>query len=101
MITCAYTYCRAAVDAGADACRVCGHPTDASKLRDPSYIASIAVDGAPDRIIDMHQILPAFDGVLEMQLAVMQRFGIERALIQSRRRNSAAIPTCGIAIGRL
>lgn len=80
---CAYTYCRAPLSVGESACGVCGHPKDPVRLRDPAFIAGIDVEGAPGRLIDMHQILPAFDGVLDMQLAVMQRFGVQRALIQS------------------
>ncbi len=50
---------------------------------DLRFLASITVDDKPERIIDMHQILPAIDGVLEMQLAAMQGFGVERVLLQS------------------
>ncbi len=83
MLLCDYIYCRAPYDEGLDACPSCGYPRDTSRLRDPAFIAGQEVAGLPASIIDMHQILPAFDGVLEMQLAVMQRFGVRRALIQS------------------
>lgn len=83
MTLCEYTYCRAAMNETDTSCPVCGYPRDSAKLRDPAYIASVPVEGSPEAIIDMHQIMPAFEGVLEMQLAVMQRFGVQRALIQS------------------
>ena len=83
MPLCDYIYCRAAVPQGDDSCPSCGYPTDPARLRDAAFIAAQEVVGSPEAIIDMHQILPAFEGVLEMQLAVMQRFGVRRALIQS------------------
>lgn len=83
MPTCEYTYCRAPLAEGDAACCVCGFPRDRSRLADLSFLAQVAVDDKPPAILDMHQILPAIDGVLEMQLAAMQGFGIERVLLQS------------------
>lgn len=83
MSSCPFHYCRATLQVGAEACTICGHPTDARRLRDLAFLASVEVDGLPDALIDMHQILPAFDGVLELQLAMMERFSVRRALIQS------------------
>ena len=83
MPTCDYTYCRAAYADEQASCPVCGFPRDRSRLTDLSFLASVAVDGKPPAVIDMHQILPAIDGVLEMQLAAMQGLRIERVLLQS------------------
>ena len=58
-------------------------PRDRSRLHDLAFLSSISIDDKPDAVIDMHQILPAIDGVLEMQLAAMQGFGIRRVLLQS------------------
>lgn len=88
MVTCEYIYCRSsfAADAfkeAADCCPRCGFPRDRAKLTDPAFLGAIAVDGLPASVVDMHQILPAMPGVLEMQLFAMQRFNIERVLVQS------------------
>ena len=83
MPTCDYTYCRAPMGEDDPTCRVCGFPRDRSRLQDLAFLGSVAVEGKPAAVIDMHQILPAIDGVLEMQLAAMQGFGIERVLLQS------------------
>lgn len=83
MTVCEYVYCRAPFDDSLDACPVCGYPRDPRRLRDPAFLASVPVDGLPASIIDMHQILPNFDGVLDVQRMAMAHFGIERALIQS------------------
>ncbi len=83
MATCAYTYCRAPLGDGDDACRACGFPRDRERLADFAFLASIEVRGIPPVVYDMHQILPATDGVLDMQLAAMERFGIARVLLQS------------------
>ena len=83
MASCEYTYCRAPVPDDRAACGVCGFPKDRAKLADLAYLGSLAVDDKPDALIDMHQILPAADGVLEMQMAAMQGFGIARVLLQS------------------
>jgi predicted TIM-barrel fold metal-dependent hydrolase len=64
-------------------CGVCGFPRDRSKLADLAFLGSVAIDGKPEVLIDMHQILPAVDGVLEMQLAAMRGFGIAKVLLQS------------------
>lgn len=91
MVTCEYIYCRAELDGTADACAACGYPLDKHRLRDPAYVASIEIPGLPQKIIDLHQILPAIDGVLEMQLAMMQHLGISRALIQSAPREAPSL----------
>ncbi len=83
MPTCEYTYCRASFGDEHQTCPVCSFPRDRARLRDFGFLGSIPVDDKPGRIIDMHQILPAIDGVLEMQLAAMQGFGISRVLLQS------------------
>ena len=83
MPVCEYTYCRAPLGADDETCGVCGFPRDRAKLTDPSFLASVAVDDKPSEVIDMHQILPAIDGVLEMQLGAMQIFGISKVLLQS------------------
>ena len=83
MSTCDYTYCRAPLLDADPICPVCSFPRDRSRLQDLAFLAQIAVDDKPAQVVDMHQILPAVDGVLEMQLAAMQGFGITRVLLQS------------------
>jgi predicted TIM-barrel fold metal-dependent hydrolase len=62
---------------------VCGHPGDDAALLDPGVLAAARVDGLPARLVDMHQILPAREGMLEAQLLAMDKLGIVRALLQS------------------
>ncbi len=83
MPICDYTYCRTSFGDEHETCPACGFPREKARLHDLAFLASIPVDGKPAAIIDMHQILPAMDGVLEMQLAAMQGFGISRVLLQS------------------
>ena len=83
MPICEYTYCRAPFAEELDGCPICGFPRDRSKLRDMAFLGGLAVDNKPTVVIDMHQIMPAIDGVLQMQLAAMQGFGIKKVLLQS------------------
>ncbi len=83
MNTCQYIYCRTRFGDDEAACPRCGFPRDRAQLSDPAFFLGADVEGLPPRILDMHQILPAADGMVEMQLAAMERFGIERALLQS------------------
>jgi predicted TIM-barrel fold metal-dependent hydrolase len=80
---CGYVYCRAVQDAGSDRCPVCGFPRDPQRLREPDFLLSQEVAGLPPALMDMHQILPATEGVAALQLLAMERLGIERALLQS------------------
>jgi predicted TIM-barrel fold metal-dependent hydrolase len=83
MPVCQYVYCRTAFDDGADVCPACGYPRDPQRLRDPAFLLQARVDGLPAGLFDMHQILPEMEGVAALQLLAMDRFGIERALLQS------------------
>lgn len=83
MAVCDYVYCRAAFDDGEEACPRCGYPRDRRRLHDPAFLMSARVDGLPPALLDMHQILPALDGIEELQLAAMDRFAVTSALLQS------------------
>ena len=83
MAVCEYIYCRAPFSDDQSACPRCGYPRDKSRLMDPSFLASVEVNGKPDVLLDMHQILPAVDGVFDLQRVAMQHFGIEKVLVQS------------------
>lgn len=83
MPICGYIYCRAAFSDDLEACPRCGFPRDRERLRDPRFLASVEVEGLPEAVLDMHQILPATEGVVEAQLGAMAHFGIEKALLQS------------------
>ncbi len=91
MPICDYTYCRASYGEEHAGCPVCGFPRDRARLRDLAFLGSIAVDDKPEALIDMHQILPAIDGVLEMQLAMMRGLGIARVLLQSAPPQAASL----------
>ena len=91
MPICEYTYCRAPYAEDLAGCPACGFPRDRGKLQDLAFLAGIPVDDKPEVLIDMHQILPAVDGVLEMQLAAMQGFGIAKVLLQSAPPQAASL----------
>jgi predicted TIM-barrel fold metal-dependent hydrolase len=83
MPLCPYIYCRSPLEPDRSECGVCGHPGDPARLMDPAFLSEARVDGLPEVIVDMHQILPAHDGMLAAQLLAMRKFGIRKALIQS------------------
>ena len=83
MRTCSYIYCRAPLEDADAPCPVCGHPGDDAALLDPARLAHSQVEGLPDEILDLHQILPSHEGMLDVQLLAMKTFGISRALLQS------------------
>jgi predicted TIM-barrel fold metal-dependent hydrolase len=83
MAVCSYIYCRSPLEEGRPECRVCGHPGDDDALAHPRFLAECRIQGLPERILDMHQILPAREGMLEAQLLAMGSLGIGRALLQS------------------
>jgi predicted TIM-barrel fold metal-dependent hydrolase len=82
---CKYVYCRTSYDDHQVLCPLCGFPDDATRLKDPAFLNDAAdqVTGLPPAILDMHQILPAMDRVVEQQVLAMQKFGIKKALLQS------------------
>ncbi len=83
MIKCEYVYCRAVFDDGSESCPVCGFPRDPRRLKDPAFLQQARVEGLPPGLFDMHQILPEFERVADLQLLAMGIFGIERVLLQS------------------
>ncbi len=83
MAVCDYIYCRIRFDDREELCPRCGYPRDPRRLHDPSFLASVTIEGLPPELFDMHQILPAMDGIEAFQLAAMDRFGIVKALLQS------------------
>lgn len=91
MASCHYVYCRSPLPEAATDCPRCGFPADRSRLESPEFAATVAPEGLPERIVDMHQILPAADGIVAHQLAVMDALGIERALLQSVPEQAASL----------
>ncbi len=73
MKVCQYTYCREAYQDDRDDCPVCGYPANSLLLSDLPVSS----------IIDMHQIIPDEEGILELQLQMMEKFGIKEVLLQS------------------
>lgn len=71
------------MSADQDVCPRCGYPRDRARLQDPSFLLRMPVEGLPGAIYDMHQILPALDGIEDVQLAAMAHFKIARVLLQS------------------
>ena len=83
MRSCRYTYCRADFNASLAACPVCGYPVDDSDVQSTAA-ALKRMPGLPaGDIIDMHQIIPAQTGMPGAQLKMMEKIGIQRALLQS------------------
>jgi len=83
MPACEYVYCRTGYGDGEELCPRCGYPRDPRRLADPAFLIGARLDGLPPALFDMHQILPAIDGIEPLQLAAMDRFAIARALLQS------------------
>jgi len=80
---CQYTYCREVYQDDRDSCPVCGYPADASLLKDNDFVDHILPDLPVKSIIDMHQIIPAKEGMLQQQLRMMEKLGIKEVLLQS------------------
>ncbi len=83
-MNCAYIYCRAPLPPG-DRCEVCGYPTDASRVSDPTFVQETlaTMDFLPSGIVDMHQIVPNHPKALGGQKLFMDAMGIEWAVLQS------------------
>ncbi|MBN2417543.1 amidohydrolase family protein [bacterium] len=82
MAVCSYVYCRTRYSDGRERCPVCGLPVHGTMPGTTAEALALAPQ-IPAGIIDMHQIIPARDGMLELQLAMMAGLGIETALLQS------------------
>ena len=82
MRRCPYPYCQEPLADGAAQCPVCGQRLDGSSVSLDQAMAELPRLPV-DRVIDMHQILIAKEGMLEAQLAMMKAVGIDRALLQS------------------
>ena len=81
MDLCKHVYCRALLS-DEDECRHCGYPRDEARLDDENFILDQLPDVGLEALIDMHQILATVPGNLELQLRVMERARIARALLQ-------------------
>jgi len=88
---CPYIYCRSPLAEEGEECSVCGHPGDDAALFDPRFLAGARVEGLPERLLDMHQILPSREGMLELQRLAMANFRVERALLQSAPDQAASL----------
>jgi len=82
MISCNYTYCGHRF-ASADVCPVCGYPVS----NQGSNTTDMAIASLPElhgqEIVDMHQIIPDREGMLQAQLIMMKALHISTALLQS------------------
>ncbi len=83
MPVCEHIYCRSTFGETSAECPVCGHPVDRRRLLSPDELAGAEIDGLPAALIDMHQIIPAVDGILALQEQAVRRFSIRRILLQS------------------
>lgn len=82
MTICTYVYCRTRYSDSLDSCPVCGLAAD-GVLPGSAEEAINLTPQLPCPIIDMHQIIPARAGMIELQLAMMEGLNIEKALLQS------------------
>ena len=80
MKVCQYVYCREILKNDDTFCPACGYPIDSSE--GPAAIHKIK-GKLPKQLIDMHQIIPNRDGIMDVQLEMMAEFNIEKALLQS------------------
>ena len=83
MRICSYIYCKQSFKESLARCPTCGYPTDESNIDN----TQVALEQSPKlpvaSIIDMHQIIPNREGMLDAQLKMMEGLGIERTLLQS------------------
>ena len=83
MKRCKYIYCRKPFECELAHCPTCGYPVDDSRIDDMAFIQNGIPELPSTSIIDMHQIIHNREGILELQLDMMDKLGIERALLQS------------------
>lgn len=83
MRVCQYIYCGQSYKKDISECPVCGYPADAARLKEENFFNNIIPDLPVETIIDMHQIIPNKEGMLDQQLQMMEKIGIEKALLQS------------------
>lgn len=83
MKVCQYIYCGEVYKENLSSCPTCGYPVDTSLLQESNFFKKIIPDLPIKTIIDMHQIIPNREGMLERQLQVMEKLGIQKALLQS------------------
>ena len=83
MFVCTYTYCRTSFGDKLTHCPVCGYPADGAVPEDAESALRASPKLPVARIIDMHQIIPNPEGMVGLQVRMMEGLGIERALLQS------------------
>lgn len=83
MRTCAYIYCRNRFEDALATCPFCGYPVDDSQAGSLDFALGKAPDLPVRSVIDMHQIIPNREGMVRAQIEMMQRIGVEKALLQS------------------
>jgi predicted TIM-barrel fold metal-dependent hydrolase len=83
MNICKYIYCRNLFDSHLDNCSICGYPVNEDKLKNIDFVKSQLPDIPVDSIIDMHQIIPDSPNMVDVQLFMMEKINIKKALLQS------------------
>ncbi len=83
MRTCRYIYCRSPFEDSLSVCPVCGYPVDDSEVNGLDFALENAPKLSVESVMDMHQIIPNREGMLETQIQMMRKIGVERALLQS------------------
>ena len=80
---CKYIYCKHIFNENSPHCPICGYPVDDANIEDVRVIEKTKPELSVSSIIDMHQILINREGILEFQLDLMDKLGIEMVLLQS------------------
>lgn len=82
MRQCKYIYCQSSYSDELNTCPHCGYPVDDAEINTIEFAISKLTENT-DSIIDMHQIIPKKQGILDAQMEMMKQLNIQKALLQS------------------
>lgn len=82
MRQCRYIYCQSSYSDDLEECPNCGYPLDEKKITDLDYARS-KLPVIRGKIIDMHQIIPKKEEMVDAQISIMDKLNIQKALLQS------------------
>jgi len=83
MNVCRYIYCTNTFEDPLEICPVCGYPTHVAMLGDNNFLDQSIPKLPTGALVDMHQILPDEEKVMDSQLHMMDKLNIRRVLLQS------------------
>ncbi len=83
MRICQYIYCKNILRNDVSFCPICGYPVDTARVDDFDFIRGLIPQLPIVDIIDMHQIIPNKENMLDIQLKMMEQLKISKVLVQS------------------